>query len=117
MRQRLTLTFLLLALLPYVAKAQWTFDIVSVEAYIHLFGRLICGLSEKKVLSFSLERKERTKENCRCFDAADPRLGGCTPLRTPKRRSRAPWAKRKQYLRLWHDFSSICHYGIFHKHL
>ena len=35
MRQRLTLTFLLLALLPYVAKAQWTFDIVSVEAYIN----------------------------------------------------------------------------------
>ncbi|OUP89661.1 hypothetical protein B5F02_24595 [Bacteroides ovatus] len=28
----------------------------------HLFGKLICGLSEKKVLSFSLERKERTKE-------------------------------------------------------
>lgn len=31
MRQRLALTLLLLALLPYVAKAQWTFDIVSVE--------------------------------------------------------------------------------------
>ncbi len=35
MRQRLALTLLLLALLPYVAKAQWTFDIVSVEAYIN----------------------------------------------------------------------------------
>ena len=35
MRQRLILTFLLLSLLPCVAKAQWTFDIVSVEAYIN----------------------------------------------------------------------------------
>ena len=41
--------------------------------------------------------KERTKENCRCFDAADPRLRGCTPLRTPKRRSEGAGAKRKQY--------------------
>ena len=40
--------------------------------------------------------KERTKENCRCFDAADPRLRGCTPLRTPKRRSQRARAKRKQ---------------------
>ena len=41
--------------------------------------------------------KERTKENCRCFDAADPRPRGCTPLGTPKRRSEGAWAKRKQY--------------------
>ena len=41
--------------------------------------------------------KERTKENCRCFDAADPRLRGCTPLRTPKRKSEGAGAKRKQY--------------------
>ena len=41
--------------------------------------------------------KERTKENCRCFDAADPRLRGCTPLRTPIRKSEGPMAKRTQY--------------------
>ena len=41
--------------------------------------------------------KERTKENCRCFDAADPRLGGCTPPRPPKRKSEGAGAKRKQY--------------------
>ena len=41
--------------------------------------------------------KERTKENCRCFDAADPRLRGCTPLRTPKRKSKGAGAKRTQY--------------------
>ena len=48
-------------------------------------------------LFFLLAAKERTKENCRCFDAADPRLRGCTPLRTPKRRSEGAGAKRKQY--------------------
>ena len=48
-------------------------------------------------LFFLLAAKERTKENCRCFDAADPRLRGCTPLRTPKRKSEGPGAKRKQY--------------------
>ena len=41
--------------------------------------------------------KERTKENCRCFDAADPRPRGCTPLGTPKRRSEVSAAKRTQY--------------------
>ena len=41
--------------------------------------------------------KERTKENCRCFDAADPRPRGCTPLGTPKRKSEASAAKRTQY--------------------
>ena len=48
-------------------------------------------------LFFLLPTKERTKENCRCFDAADPRLGGCTPPRPPKRKSEGAGAKRKQY--------------------
>ena len=48
-------------------------------------------------LFFLLAAKERTKENCRCFDAADPRLRGCTPLRTPIRKSEGAGAKRKQY--------------------
>ena len=41
--------------------------------------------------------KDRTKENCRGFDAADPRLGGCTPPRPPKRKSEVSAAKRTQY--------------------
>ena len=41
--------------------------------------------------------KERTKENCRCCDAADPRLRGCTPLRTPIRKSEGSLATRTQY--------------------
>ena len=47
-------------------------------------------------LSFGSKRK-LGKENCRCFDAADPRLRGCTPLRTPKRKSEGAGAKRTQY--------------------
>ena len=46
---------------------------------------------------FLLPTKERTKENCRCFDAADPRPRGCTPLGTPKRKSEDSAAKRTQY--------------------
>ena len=46
---------------------------------------------------FLLPTKESSKENCRCFDAADPRLRGCTPLRTPIRKSEGAGAKRKQY--------------------
>ena len=48
-------------------------------------------------LFFLLPTKERTKENCRCCDAADPRLGGCTPPSPPKRKSEGPTAKRTQY--------------------
>ena len=48
-------------------------------------------------LFFLLAAKERTKENCRCFDAADPRPRGCTPLGTPKRKSEDSAAKRTQY--------------------
>ena len=47
-------------------------------------------------LSFGSKRK-LGKENCRCFDAADPRLGGCTPPRPPKWKSEGAGAKRKQY--------------------
>ena len=44
------------------------------------------------------EVKEKiSKEKSRCFDAADPRLRGCTPLRTPKRKSEVSAAKRTQY--------------------
>ena len=48
-------------------------------------------------LAFFWQQKKACKENCRCFDAADPRLRGCTPLRTPKRRSEVSAAKRTQY--------------------
>ncbi len=65
-----------------------------------------CGFGDRRLkderqppgrLFFLLAAKERTKENCRCFDAADPRLGGCTPPRPPKRKSEVAGAKRTQY--------------------
>ena len=46
---------------------------------------------------FLLPTKERTKENCRCCDAADPRLKGYSPLRIPNRKSEDSAAKRTQY--------------------
>ena len=53
MRQRLALTLLLLALLPYVAKAQWTFDIVSVEAYINDHKKQRSLLLARSTLEYS----------------------------------------------------------------
>ena len=55
------------------------------------------GTAAPRELAFFWQQKKARKENCRCFDAADPRLRGCTPLRTPKRRSEGAGAKRKQY--------------------
>ena len=48
-------------------------------------------------LAFFWQQKKARKENCRCFDAADPRPRGCTPLGTPKRKSEDSAAKRTQY--------------------
>ena len=86
MRQRLTLTFLLLALLPYVAKAQWTFDIVSVEAYINdhkkqrslLLARSTLKYSNKLLHEYSKDATVEYKElnvdldrYTRAFDVID----------------------------------------------
>ena len=48
--------------------------------------RTINGSLREVVLSFA--NKERTKENCRCFDAADPRTLGLHAPKTPKEGSR-----------------------------
>ena len=55
------------------------------------------GTAAPRELAFFWQQKKARKENCRCFDAADPRLGGCTPPRPPKRKSEGAGAKRKQY--------------------
>ena len=70
MKQRLILTFLLLAMLPCVAKAQWTFDIVSVEAYINdhkkqrslLLARSTLEYSNKLLHEYSRDATEEYKE-------------------------------------------------------
>ena len=86
MRQRLALTLLLLALLPYVAKAQWTFDIVSVEAYINdhkkqrslLLARSTLEYSNKLLHEYSKDATVEYKElnvdldrYTRAFDVID----------------------------------------------
>ena len=55
------------------------------------------GTAAPGELAFFWQQKKARKENCRCFDAADPRLGGCTPPRPPKRKSEGAGAKRTQY--------------------
>ena len=55
------------------------------------------GTAASREPAFFWQQKKARKENCRCFDAADPRLRGCTPLRTPIRKSEGPTAKRTQY--------------------
>ncbi|MCO7111277.1 hypothetical protein NIA69_21885 [Gemmiger formicilis] len=64
--------------------ANFTTEFVLPEARSTGSGDAAKGLTAASGrLFFLLAAKERTKENCRCFDAADPRLRGCTPLRTP----------------------------------
>ena len=55
------------------------------------------GTAASRELAFFWQQKKARKENCRCFDAAGPRLGGCTPPRPPKRKSEGAGAKRTQY--------------------
>ena len=55
------------------------------------------GTAASREPAFFWQQKKARKENCRCFDAADPRPRGCTPLGFPKRRSQRARAKRKQY--------------------
>ena len=66
------------------------------KMFINGWGLKFLRLYSRKVF-FLLPTKERTKENCRCCDAAGPRLGGCTPPRPPKRKSQGPPATRTQY--------------------
>ena len=61
----------------------------------------LCSAEPEKLYpretAFFWQQKKARKENCRCCDAADPRLKGYSPLRIPKRKSQDPRAKRKQY--------------------
>ena len=53
MKRLLWITVVLLALLPSVAKAQWTFDIVSVEAYINDHKKQRSLLLARSTLEYS----------------------------------------------------------------
>ena len=53
MKRALLMTVVLLALLPGIAKAQWTFDIVSVEAYINDHKKQRSLLLARSTLEYS----------------------------------------------------------------
>ena len=55
------------------------------------------GTAVPRKLAFFWQQKKARKENCRCCECSGPRLRGCTPLRTPIRKSEGPMAKRTQY--------------------
>ena len=56
MKRALLMTVVLLALLPGIAKAQWTFDIVSVEAYINDHKKQRSLLLARSTLEYSNKR-------------------------------------------------------------
>ncbi len=53
MKRTLTITVVLLTLLPGIAKAQWTFDVVSVEAYINDHKKQRSLLLARSTLEYS----------------------------------------------------------------
>ena len=86
MKRALLMTVVLLVLLPGIAKAQWTFDIVSVEAYINdhkqqrslLLARSTLELSNQLLHEYSSEAAVDFKElnvdldkYTRAFDVID----------------------------------------------
>ena len=86
MRRNLLIAVVLMALLPGIAKAQWTFDIVSVEAYINdhkkqrslLLARSTLEYSNKLLHEYSRKEVDGYKElnidldrYTRAFDVID----------------------------------------------
>ena len=71
MKRNLLITVVLLALLPGIAKAQWTFDIVSVEAYIN---------DHKKQRSLLLARSTLEYSNKLLHEYSSKEVGGYKEL-------------------------------------
>lgn len=120
MRQRLALTLLLLALLPYVAKAQWTFDIVSVEAYINdhkkqrslLLARSTLEYSNKLLHEYSREEVGGYKElnvdldrYTRAFDVIDVMYQSLRTVLNVKNTYNSVSERIGDYKRLLEDFN------------
>ena len=66
MKRTIQIAVVLFALLPGIAKAQWTFDIVSVEAYIN---------DHKKQRSLLLARSTLSTATSCCTSTAVKKLG------------------------------------------
>ena len=80
---------------PWIGVSFVSFDMTRFPFSADFSAKVLTAVSREVLLSFVTKRKKQRKVPLlRC---SGPRLRGCTPLRTPKRRSRDPWAKRKQY--------------------
>ena len=120
MRQRLTLTLLLLALLPCIARAQWTFDIVSVEAYINdhkkqrslLLARSTLEYSNKLLHEYSHKEVGQYKElnvdldrYTRAFDVIDIMYQSLRTVLNVKNTYTAVSDRIADYKKLLNDFN------------
>ena len=64
MKRTIQIAVVLFALLPGIAKAQWTFDIVSVEAYINDHKKQRSLLLARNTLEYS--NKLLHEYSCKC---------------------------------------------------
>lgn len=95
MKRNLLITAVLLALLPRVAQAQWTFDIVSVEAYIN---------DHKKQRSLLLARSTLEYSNQLLHEYSRKEVGGYKELNV-KSTYTAVSDRIGDYKRLLEDFN------------
>ena len=120
MKRALLMTVVLLALLPGIAKAQWTFDIVSVEAYINdhkkqrslLLARSTLEYSNKLLHEYSRKEIGEYKElnvdldrYTRAFDVIDVMYQSLRTVLNVKSTYTAVSDRIGDYKRLLEDFN------------
>ena len=120
MKRALLMAVVLLALLPGIAKAQWTFDIVSVEAYINdhkkqrslLLARSTLEYSNKLLHEYSREEIGEYKElnvdldrYTRAFDVIDVMYQSLRTVLNVKSTYTAVSDRIGDYKRLLEDFN------------
>ena len=120
MKRALLMTVVLLVLLPGIAKAQWTFDIVSVEAYINdhkkqrslLLARSTLEYSNKLLHEYSRKEIGEYKElnvdldrYTRAFDVIDVMYQSLRTVLNVKSTYTAVSDRIGDYKRLLEDFN------------
>ena len=122
MKRALLMAVVLLALLPGIAKAQWTFDIVSVEAYINdhkkqrslLLARSTLEYSNKLLHEYSRKEVGEYKElnvdldrYTRAFDVIDVMYQSLRTVLNVKSTYTAVSDRIGDYKRLLEDFDAV----------
>lgn len=120
MKRNLLITVVLLALLPGIAKAQWTFDVVSVEAYINdhkkqrslLLARSTLEYSNKLLHQYSRKEVDGYKEvnidldrYTRAFDVIDVMYQSLRTVLNVKNTYTAVSDRIGDYKKLLEDFN------------